>query len=64
MFKTNVGTIDRIARVAIGLALLSLTVTGPHSMWGLIGVIPIATAIFSICPLYSMLGISTCPAKR
>jgi hypothetical protein len=64
MFKRNVGTADRIFRIVVGLGLLSLTVVGPKTMWGLIGVIPLATALFSNCPLYSVLGISTCGAKR
>ncbi len=62
----NVGNIDRIIRVALGLVLLSLLYLGEGSMkWlGLIGIVPIATAVFGVCPLYSVLGISTCPAKQ
>lgn len=63
MFKRNVGSADRIFRIVVGLGLLSLTVVGPKTMWGLIGLIPLTTAIFSNCPLYSVLGISTCAAK-
>lgn len=64
MFKTNVGTIDRIARVLIGLALLALTLTGTIGVWGWIGVVPLLTAAIGNCPLYSVLGLSTCPMKR
>jgi len=63
MFKINVGTLDRAARIVIGLGLLSLVITGPRTPWGFIGIIPIATALFATCPLYSVLGISTC-ARR
>lgn len=64
MFKTNVGTIDRIARVILGLMLLALTLTGTIGVWGWIGVIPLLTAALGTCPLYSVVGLSTCPMKR
>ena len=56
----NVGTIDRVLRVIIGLALLSLIFVGPKTLWGLIGVIPLLTALVRVCPLYTLLGIRTC----
>jgi hypothetical protein len=59
---TNEGTLDRTIRVILGLALLSLTVAGPHSLWGLVGLAPLATGIVGFCPLYRVLGIRTCPA--
>ncbi|HVK31667.1 MAG TPA: DUF2892 domain-containing protein [Burkholderiaceae bacterium] len=62
--KTNVGAIDRIARIAIGLVLIALAITGTIGVWGWIGVVPLATAALGNCPLYSVLGVSTCPAKR
>ncbi len=55
----NVGTIDRIARAVLGLALLAATLTGAIGAWGWIGVVPLATAAFSFCPLYRVLGFST-----
>ena len=61
--KTNVGSIDRIARVVIGLLLIALAATGTIGAWGWIGVVPLATAAFRFCPLYTMLGLSTCPMK-
>ncbi len=61
--KSNVGSIDRGLRIVVGLLLLSLTVWGPHTMWGLIGIVPLLTGVFSFCPLYTMLGMSTCPVK-
>jgi hypothetical protein len=64
MFKTNVGTIDRIARVLIGLALIALTVTGTIGVWGWIGVVPLATAALGTCPLYTLIGVSTCPMSK
>lgn len=64
MFKTNVGAIDRFARVLLGLALIALTLTGTIGVWGWIGVVPLLTAALGTCPLYSVLGLSTCPTKK
>ncbi len=60
MFKTNEGTVDRALRVIVGVALLSLTVVGPKTLWGLIGIVPLATGLVGSCPLYTVLGIRTC----
>lgn len=60
----NIGSIDRFFRIAVGLGLLSLVVVGPQTWWGLIGLIPLATAVMGWCPPYALLGISTCPAAR
>ena len=62
--KTNVGLIDRLARALLGIVLLALTLTGTIGLWGWIGVVPLATAALANCPLYSMLGLSTCPLKK
>lgn len=62
--KTNVGFVDRIARVVVGLVLIVLTLAGTIGAWGWIGVVPLLTAALGNCPLYSVLGVSTCPAKR
>jgi len=67
MFKTNEGTIDRALRVIAGLVLLSLFFLNPDASWrywSLIGIVPLATGLIGWCPLYSVLGLSTCPAKR
>lgn len=64
MLKNNVGMADRGLRAIIGLALLLLYILPPHSLWGLLGIIPLATAAFGTCPLYSVLGISTCKAGK
>ena len=60
----NMGSADRVIRVVIGLALLSLVFVGPQTPWGWIGVIPLVTAAIGVCPLYSIIGIKTCPTKR
>lgn len=59
----NVGTADRVVRVALGAGLLALYFAGPQTPWGLLGVIPLATAALGTCPLYTMLGLRTCPLK-
>lgn len=60
----NEGSIDRILRVVFGLALLSLIFIGPRTMWGLVGLIPLLTGLAGHCPLYRILGFSTCPMKK
>ena len=64
--SNNVGSVDRVVRVLIGLALLAFAVYSgqPYAWLGYIGIVPILTAIFGTCPLYSMLGVSTCAVKR
>lgn len=61
--KTNVGTIDRAARIVIGLVLIVLALTGVIGAWGWIGLLPLATGVFRVCPAYSLLGINTCRRK-
>lgn len=67
MFKTNVGSADRILRIVLGLGLLAWFFldqgTGFWHYAKLIGILPLATALMSTCPLYSVLGVSTCPMK-
>ena len=60
----NVGGIDRILRVIVGLVLISLVFVGPKTMWGWIGVIPLVTGLFRFCPAYTLLGMNTCPMKK
>lgn len=60
MFNRNIGTADRTLRLIIGAVLISLVFVGPKVTWGWIGVIPVATAIFTWCPLYQLFGLRTC----
>lgn len=62
--KANVGGIDRILRVVVGIALIALTLAGTIGPWGWIGVVPLATGLFRICPAYSLIGVNTCPMKK
>ncbi len=60
----NVGGIDRILRILVGLVLISLGFVGPQTNWGWIGLIPLITGLFSFCPAYTLLGLNTCPMKK
>lgn len=55
----NEGTVDRVVRIVLGLAMLSLVFIGPQTVWGWIGVIPLMTGFLGICPLYRVLGLNT-----
>jgi hypothetical protein len=62
----NIGTIDRIARIVVGLAAIGLALTSSHplAVWGYIGVVPLLTALTGWCPAYLPFGLSTCPMRR
>lgn len=64
MPKANVGTTDRILRISAGVVLLALTATGAIGLWGLIGLVPLATGVFRFCPLYPLVGINTCGSPK
>jgi len=61
---TNEAGWDRALRVIVGLALLAMVVVGPQSWWGLVGLVPLLTGALGHCPLYQLLGLSTCPARH
>lgn len=61
--KTNVGGLDRIARIAVGVVLVGLAATGTVGAWGWLGLLPLATGAIGWCPPYAMLGWSTCSTK-
>lgn len=62
--QANVGTIDRILRIVIGLVLIGLAATGGIGAWGWIGLLPLLTGIVRICPAYSILGVKTCSTPK
>lgn len=67
MFKKNVGTVDRVLRIVVGLGVLSLFFIFPDASWRywtLLGIVPLGTGLVSNCPLYSILGISSCPLAK
>ncbi|GAB4125650.1 MAG: DUF2892 domain-containing protein [Sideroxydans sp.] len=61
--KANVGGMDRILRIVAGLVLIGLTLAGVIDVWGWIGIVPLVTGLFKFCPLYSLLGMNTCPME-
>ncbi len=62
--KTNEGGFDRVLRVIVGAGVLSLAFIGPQTPWAYIGLVPLLTGLVGFCPLYAVLGINTCPAKK
>jgi hypothetical protein len=62
--KQNVGAVDKFIRIAIGVMLLALifVLDGDARWWGLLGLVPLLTGLFGRCPLYSLIGINSCPA--
>jgi hypothetical protein len=67
MFKSNVGTVDRVVRIILGVVLIGLFFAYPDASWryfALIGIVPLLTAFMGTCPLYSILGLSSCPVAK
>jgi hypothetical protein len=66
LFPRNEHQIDRALRVVLGVAVLSLFFIGPRTPWALLGLIPLITGLVGSCPLYTLLGLSTCsvPARK
>jgi hypothetical protein len=60
MGTLNVGNIDRGLRILLGIALIGMTLAGVIGFWGYIGLVPLLTGAIGSCPLYSLLGMSTC----
>ena len=62
--KPNIGTVERIVRVVVGVGILALAFVGPRTPWAYLGVLPILSGLVGWCPPYALLGISTVrPAK-
>jgi hypothetical protein len=61
---TNEGTLDRTIRIVLGLGVLSLALVGPKTPLGYVGAVPLLTGLVGFCPLYKILGISTCPVPK
>jgi hypothetical protein len=64
LMKTNVGKLDRLARAIIGILLIGASLSGTIGLWGLLGVIPLATVALRFCPLYAVLGVNSCDASH
>lgn len=55
----NIGSIDKVLRLLIGIIGISLVFFGPHTLWGWLGIIPLLTGAVNFCPLYRIIGLST-----
>ena len=62
--KINVGNMDRALRIIAGVILITLAATGVFTPWGWIGIIPLVTGLIKSCPLYTVLGMNTCPIEK
>lgn len=62
--NANVGGIDRILRILVGVILIALAATGTVGAWGWIGVVPLLTGLIRWCPLYLLFGFSSCSVKK
>lgn len=63
IMKKNVGTIDRVFRLVVGIALITYGIVNQSWLMGLIGIVPILTAFIRFCPLYTIIGVSTCKVE-
>jgi hypothetical protein len=64
MFPKNEHPVERLLRVLVGAGILSLAFVGPKTPWGYLGLLPILTGLLGSCPVYTLLGWSTCPVRR
>lgn len=64
LFPVNEHPVERATRVLLGLVLLSLVFIGPKTPWGFLGFVPLVTGLLGTCPLYTLIGFSSCPAPR
>ena len=62
--QKNVGSLDRVLRIVVGIVLIALVFVGPKTGWGWIGLIPLMTAFVGFCPAYRLLGVCTAPRDQ
>lgn len=61
LFPLNEHPLERVVRVGLGLAILSLAFVGPQTAWAYLGAVPVVTGFLGSCPVYTLFGVSTCP---
>jgi hypothetical protein len=57
--KPNIGKVERVVRVVVGIGVLSLAFVGPRTAWAYLGILPLLSGLIGWCPPYALLGIST-----
>jgi hypothetical protein len=62
--KLNEGAVDRVIRVGVGLAILSLVFIGPKTPWAWVGLLPLLTGVIGFCPAYAIFGFNTCGMRK
>jgi hypothetical protein len=62
--KINVGGIDRLFRIVVGLAMIAFAATGTWGVWAYVGIVPLITGAIGMCPLYKVIGLNTCPMTK
>ena len=62
--KKNIGNIERMLRIVVGLVLIGLAATGTVGLWGWLGLLPMATGLIGWCPPYALMGWNTCSMKN
>ncbi|MDZ4853108.1 MAG: DUF2892 domain-containing protein [Pirellulaceae bacterium] len=64
MIQPNLGSIDRVIRIVLGIVLLALVFVGPQTSLGYVGLVPLLTGLVGFCPAYCPLGLSTCRVRK
>ena len=64
LLPINEHPVERVVRIAVGIALIAMVFVGPKAAWGWFGVVPLATGLLGTCPLYTVFGFSTCPVRK
>lgn len=64
LLRTNEHPVERTVRGVLGIVLIGLAFTGTLGAWAYIGIVPLLTGVVGSCPLYSVLGVSTCPLRQ
>jgi hypothetical protein len=62
--KPNIGNVERVVRIVVGIGVLSLAFVGPHTPWAYLGILPVLSGVVGWCPPYALLGISTVKSAK
>jgi len=62
--KPNIGNVERVVRIVVGVGVLSLAFVGPRTPWAYLGILPLLSGLVGWCPPYALLGISTVKSTK